>query len=80
MMSSSRNLLVLLRNEFMSERAIEQEMQSLENLLSIAESPYNFCISHELVDRNFITQKKKKILLESRHYRLRPFRFLINKN
>lgn len=80
MRSPKRNLLVLLKNEFMSEQAIEQEVECLNSLLLETESKEAFCIAHELVDRNYITRKKRKILKETRYYYLRPFRFLINRN
>lgn len=80
MRSPSRNLLVLIRNEFMSEQAIEQEVDCLNSILLRTESPEQFCQVTELVDRNRISSRKNKILRESSHARLRPFRFLINKN
>lgn len=80
MENPSRNLLVLLKNEFMSEHAIEQEVQCLNQLLLQAESAEEFCIANELVDRNKITSKKKKILKEARFQELRPFRFFLGKN
>lgn len=80
MKNPNRNLLVLLKNEFMSERAIEQEVKCLNGILFEAESPRQFCIAHELVDRNRITSKTKKILNAVRFSELRPFRFLICKN
>lgn len=76
MISSNRDILVLLQGETMSEG----ELQDLHKILQAAETPDKFCIAHELVDRNRITHDPKKIRKESRHYFLRPFRFLINKN
>ncbi len=80
MKNSNRNLLVLLKNEFMSEQAIEQEVECLNEILLEKESPEQFCIVHELVDRNRISSKPKKILQAVRSLELKPFRFLINKN
>jgi hypothetical protein len=80
MSSPKRDILVVVKNQFISDEAIEQEMEYLHSLLRETESPQQFCIAHELVDRNRITQKWDKILNESRQYYLRPFRFLINKN
>jgi hypothetical protein len=76
----TRDLLMLLKNEFMSQRAIDQEMECLNDILRITESDEQFCIAHEMVDRNRITSKTKKILSAIRFVELRPFRFLINKN
>lgn len=80
MRSPGRNLLVLIRNEFMSEQAIEQEVDCLNSILLRTESPELFCQVTELVDRNRITSRRNKILRESSYAMLRPFRFLINKN
>lgn len=80
MKNSGRNLVVLFNHEYRSERAIEQEVEGLHELLLHTESPEQFCTAHELVNRNRITSRKEKILKEARHFRLRPFRFLINKN
>jgi hypothetical protein len=76
MKNKGRNLLVLFNKKFISR----QEEDFLNNLLYITESPEQFCIAHELVDRNRITSQRKKIIKESRRFELRPFRFLINKN
>jgi hypothetical protein len=80
MMSPKRDILVVVKNQFLSDRAIEREMEQLNTVLRDIESPLHFCTAHELVDRNRIIQKQEKILKESRRYYLRPFRFLINKN
>jgi hypothetical protein len=80
MKNPNRNLIVLLKGEFISEQAIEQEVEHLHGLLFSIESPEQFCRAHELVDRNRITSKKFRILRETRYSQLRPFRFLINKN
>jgi hypothetical protein len=80
MINSNRNLLVIFSNGSPDEKTIEQEVECLNQILLNIESPEQFCIAHELVDRNRITSNKKKILKESRHYLMKPFRFLINKN
>lgn len=80
MRSPKRDILVVVKNQFISDDAIEQEVGCLNEILRQAESADNFCLAHELLDRTSITQKKKRILKESGYYRLRPFRFLINKN
>ena len=76
MKNKGRNLLVHFNNKLISK----QEADCLHKILLFTESPEQFCIANELVDRNRITSKKKKILKESRHIQLRAFRFLINKN
>jgi hypothetical protein len=76
MKNNGHNLLVLFNNKFISK----QEADCLNQILLFTESPEQFCIANELVDRNRITSKKRKILKESSRFELRPFRFLINKN
>jgi hypothetical protein len=80
MQMPSRDLLVLLKNEFMSQHEIEQEVECLNDLLYKAESDEQFCIAHELVTRHSITSKPEKILRTIKYVELKPFRFLINKN
>ena len=73
----NRDLLVLLKSEFMSPRAIEMEVECLNDMLRCTESDEQFCIAHELVDRNRITSKHKKILKLAKgmqHDRRRSFR------
>ena len=80
MISSNRNLLVVFSTRSPDEKAIKQEVECLNQILLNIESPEQFCIAHELVDRNRITSNKKKILKETKHFLMKPFRFLINKN
>jgi hypothetical protein len=76
----NRNLLMLLKNQFMSDQAIEREVECLNEILFKTETPEYFCQAHELINRNRITSKTKKILLAIRFNKLKPFRFLICKN
>ena len=76
----NRDLLVLLKSEFMSQQAIEHEVECINDMLRCTESDEQFCIAHELVDRNRITNKPKRILKAIRFTELKQFRFLINKN
>jgi hypothetical protein len=80
MVSPRRNIMVIVRNEFMSQRALESEIRNINSVLFQAESLRQFCISHELVDRNSITSKANRILKFFRKADLGPFRFLICKN
>ena len=76
----NRDLLVLLKNEFMSQQALDQEVECLNDILRQAESDEHFCVAHELVNRNRITRKPAKILKAIRFTELKPFIFLINRN
>jgi len=78
--SQDRDLLVLINSEFMSQQAIEQEVECLNNILRQTELPHQFCKSHELIRRNSITQKTRRLLAAYRVSLLKPFWFLINKN
>lgn len=75
-----RDLLMLLKKEFASQRAIEQEVENINEILVQTESFENFCTAHELAYRSRITLNRKKILKAIRHSELKPFCFLINKN
>jgi len=78
--SPDRDLLVLLKSEFMSQQAIEQEVECLNEILRRTEHPREFCKAHELVRRNRITQKTSKLLIAFRQIHWKPFWFLISKN
>lgn len=72
--------MVVLKHEFLNERAFEREMDGLHAILQHAESDEQFCIAHELVDRNRITRKHKRILKAIRFTELPAFCFFINRN
>lgn len=80
MKNLDRDIMVLLRTEFMTEKEIEHEVEQLNNILFHTETPRNFCLAHELVQRNRITCQKVKLLQIFHHPVLKTFYFLINKN
>ncbi len=80
MTNSNRNLLVLFKHGSVDDRALAQELERINEMLLTSVTPLQFCIANELVNRNRITSNAKRILKETRFTRLRPFRFLINKN
>jgi hypothetical protein len=75
-----RDLLVLFKNKFMTQWALEQEVECLNRIVRQTEQPSEFCKAHELVRRNRITERPDKILSALRHVQLRPFWFFISKN
>ena len=79
MKTHNRDLLVLLKNEFASQQSIEHEVECLNHILVRTESPEQFYIAHELVERYAITAKPAR-LLRAVKGKLKPFVFLINKN
>ena len=80
MQPSNHTLLVLLRNEFMSESAIKKVVENLNELLKEYGSTEKFCHAHELMTRNRITSRPRKILNAISQVELKAFHFLINKN
>lgn len=80
MLNANRDILVLLKNELLTEQDMQHEVEALNTLLKQVETDQSFCLAHELVNRNRITSNPKKILKESRFFLMKPFRFLINKN
>jgi hypothetical protein len=75
-----RELVLLSKTALMSEKALEKELISLEELFLYAESEAAFCQTHELVLRNRITSKKPKLINLYYDHNLKPFWFLVNKN
>jgi len=75
-----RELVLLSKTALMSEKALEKELISLEQLFLYAESEIAFCQTHELVLRNRITSKKAKLTIIFYDHLLKPFWFLLNKN
>lgn len=80
MKETNREILVVVKHDFISQSAIDKEMVWLNEIFLTVESPQNFCTAHELVNRNRITQNKNKILKAIQYAELNPFRFLIGKN
>jgi len=82
MKSPNRDLLVLLKDEYMSEHAIEREVERLNALLFNVESFDNICVSHEIIDLNRyrIFHDRKTILSALKEKELKPFVFLSNMN
>jgi len=82
MKSPNRDLLVLLKDEYMSEQSIEQEVELLNEMLFHVESMENFCKAHEVIDLNRykIYLKSKQIIKVVRQREIRPFQFISNKN
>jgi len=75
-----RELVLLLKTALMSEKALEKELISLEQLFLYAESETAFCQTHQLVQRNRITSKKARLINIFYTHHLKPFWFLVNKN
>jgi len=76
----SNRLLVVYCKKNESGLVAKPDPDILQQILLTVFTPEQFCISHELVNRNRITRRAKKILQEAAYSGMRPFRFLINKN
>ena len=80
MTNNHNKLLVLFYTSISDDKAIRLEIDQLTGILHSTESPDQFCTANEMVDRNRITSSRKKMLKEAKYFRLRAFRFFINKN
>ena len=82
MKTPNRDLLVLVKDDHMNEKAIEIELEKLNQLLFNYETIHNLCIAHEIFDLNaYKIQNNLKLLkkvISKKH--LKPFEFLFNKN
>jgi hypothetical protein len=82
MKTSNRDLLVLLKDESMDNKAIEHEVEQLNEMLFHVESTDNFCRANEIVDMNkYKVLHDQKCLVQLMYQsELKPFVFLCNKN
>ncbi len=82
MKTPNRDLLVLVKDDHLNGKAMENELEQLNQLLYRFETIDNFCVAHEVFDMN-----KYKVLHEPRmisklanQKELTPFVFICNKN
>ena len=82
MKTKNRDLLVLLKDDFSTEKAIENELERLNELLLKTETMLNFCVANEILDFNRykIYQEYTKIVKVLNQDKLKPFQFICNKN
>ena len=80
MTNCNRELLVMLKTSSFTDKAFEQHVECLHNILLRVECNDVFCKAHELVTRVKITRKSKAILKAITYAHLKPFYFLVNKN
>ncbi|HZH67119.1 MAG TPA: hypothetical protein VEY10_19675 [Flavisolibacter sp.] len=80
MKNYNRDLLLLYKEEAYDDDLLQKEVECLHEILMRVECNDTFCAAHELVTRNQITQKAKKIIKAIGWPELKPFNFLINKN
>jgi hypothetical protein len=82
MKTKNRDLLVLLKDDFRTEQAIENELERLNELLLRTETILNFCVANEILDFNRykVYQEYNKIVKVLSQDKLKPFQFICNKN
>lgn len=82
MKASNRDLLVLVKDEFLNQQEMELQVERLNSLLYQSETIDTFCIAHEIFDigKHKIIDSRKKITQIIHQPVLKPFRFLFNKN
>lgn len=80
MKKPKRDLLVLFKTDVQHQQSLDEAVECLHQLLVSVETDGAFCTAHELVARNRITHKRRKILAAIEPGGLKPFYFLVNKN
>lgn len=82
MKNSNRDLLVLVKDAYTNNEAMQLELQQLNMLLVNFETPDSFCIAHEVFDINKYRVLTKRSQLQKiiEKETLKPFMFICNKN
>ncbi len=82
MKTTNRDLLVLVKDEFDSEKSMEKELDQLNKILFVVETTATFCIVNEILDFNRykVLSNPKKVLKVLQQEELKPFQFIYNKN
>jgi len=70
-------MVLLLKTGLLSEEALERELESLEEMFRLSETPIMFCHTHELVTRYKVTHKISSLTNAFYKRELKPFHFLI---
>ena len=79
-MSKYRRDIILVIKDDAVYPPIDTQVECLNYVIAFVDNKEGFCRAHELVNRNCITSNKNKILAAVQKERLKPFRFLLNKN
>ena len=82
MKNSNRDLLVLVKDAYTNNEAMQFELQQLNMLLVNFETLESFCIAHEVFDiqKYRILTKKSQLQKIIEKETLKPFVFICNKN
>ena len=78
----NRDLLVLVKDNHLSEKAMETELEQLNQLLLHFETFENFCTAHEVFDMNKFKRVRDAKLMRKlvNQKELEPFVFICNMN
>jgi hypothetical protein len=82
MKNSNRDLLVLVKDAYTNNEAMQFELQQLNMLLVNFETLESFCIAHEVFDiqKYRVLSKKSQLQKIIEKETLKPFMFICNKN
>ena len=82
MKNSNRDLLVLVKDAYTNNEAMQFELQQLNMLLVNFETLESFCMAHEVFDiqKHRILTKKSQLQKIIEKETLKPFMFICNKN
>jgi hypothetical protein len=82
MKNSNRDLLVLVKDAYTNQEAMQYELQQLNMLLGDFETLESFCLAHEVFDlqKYRILTKKAQLQKIIEKDTLKPFVFICNKN
>jgi hypothetical protein len=82
MKNSNRDLLVLVKDAYTNNEAMQFELQQLNMLLVNFETLESFCMAHEVFDiqKYRVLTKKSQLQKIIEKDTLKPFMFICNKN
>jgi hypothetical protein len=82
MKNSNRDLLVLVKDAYTNQEAMQFELQQLNLLLVNFETLDSFCLAHEVFDilKYRILKKRSQLQKIIEKETLKPFVFICNKN
>ena len=82
MKNSNRDLLILVKEAFTNQEAMQYELQQLNMLLGDFETLESFCLAHEVFDlqKYRILTKRAQLQKIIEKDTLKPFVFICNKN
>ena len=82
MKNSNRDLLVLVKDAYTNNEAMQFELQQLNMLLVNFETLDSFCIAHEVFDiqKYRVLTKRSQLQKIIEKETLKPFMFICNKN